>query len=173
MASTKCGFDDIPGGASGAEMLAFHGPTLYVDIGFDPDFKPSPEAVPVPGITGIAALVDTGAGESCIDSILAAQLNLPIVDKRMVSGVHGAQEVNMHLAQVRVPSLSINILGAFAAVHLAAGGQPHRALIGRTFLRHFTMVYEGTTGTVAISSVDVGVPSASPAPAISPLPLST
>lgn len=134
-------------------MLSVYGPTLFVDIGFDPTFKPALGAVPVPGITGVRALVDTGAGESCIDSVLAAQLNLPIVDKRMVAGAHGAQEVNMHLAQVRVPSLEFNILGAFAGVHLAAGGQIHQALIGRTFLRHFTMVYEGRTGTVSISSV--------------------
>ena len=139
-------------------MLTFYGPTLFVDIGFDPNFKPVPGAIPTPGITDVSALVDTGAGESCIDSALAAQLNLPIVDKRMVSGAHGAQEVNMHLAQVRVPSLDVNILGAFAGVHLAAGGQTHRALIGRTFLRNFTMVYEGLTGTVTISPAPASVP---------------
>ncbi len=152
MPSIKCGFDDIAGGASGAEMFTSYGPTLLVDIGFDPNFKPVSGAIPTPGITGVYALVDTGAGESCIDSVLAAQLNLPIVDKRMVAGAHGAQEVNMHLAQVRVPSLDINILGAFAGVHLEAGGQSHQALMGRTFLRNFTMVYEGRTGTVTISS---------------------
>ena len=133
-------------------MLTAYGPTVLVDIGFDENFKPDEGGVPVPGITGVQALIDTGAGESCIDSTLAAQLNLPIVDKRVVSGVHGAQEVNMHLAQVRVPSLNSNILGAFAGVHLSAGGQPHRALIGRTFLKNFMMVYEGHTGTVIISS---------------------
>jgi hypothetical protein len=35
---------------------------------------------------------------------------------------------------------------------LLAGGQNHAALIGRTFLRHFTMTYEGRTGTVIISN---------------------
>ena len=146
-------------------MLAVYGPTLLVDIGFDPDFNPSSGGVPVPGITGVSALVDTGAGESCIDSTLAAQLNLPIVDKRTVSGVHGAQDVNMHLAQIRVPSLNIDILGAFAGVHLAAGGQLHQALIGRTFLRHFTMTYEGHTGTVRITSAPPLAAAAPPAPA--------
>jgi hypothetical protein len=37
-------------------------------------------------------------------------------------------------------------------VDLIAGGQMHGALIGRTLLRHFKMVYEGTTGTVTITS---------------------
>ena len=42
--------------------------------------------------------------------------------------------------------------GAFSAVNLAAGGQIHKALMGRTFLRAFTMEYSGTTGGVAIFS---------------------
>lgn len=152
MPNTKCGFNDIPGGASGAVLLSAYGPTLIVDIGFDPAFKVG-VAAPVAGVTGIRALVDTGASESCIDSLLASQLNLPIVDRRSISGVHGPIEVNMHLAQVRVPSLNFTIYGAFAGVHLDAGGQIHKALIGRTFLQHYTMVYEGRTGNVTLSSV--------------------
>jgi predicted aspartyl protease len=150
MANTKCGFDDILGGATGGDLLIFYGPTLVVNIGFDPAYKAG--GVPVPGIIGISALVDTGATESCIDSALASQLNLPIVDRRMISGVHGRQEVNIHLAQVHIPSLAHTIYGAFAGVHLVAGGQPHKALIGRTFLQGYTMVYEGRTGTVTLSN---------------------
>ena len=144
---------DVPGGAPASELLVSYGPTLLVDIGFDPDFQPAPNSnPPAAGMTGIHALVDTGASESCIDSLLAAQLNLPIVDRRIVSGVGGPQEINMHLAQVRIPALNFTIYGAFAAVHLAAGGQVHRALIGRTFLQNFTMTYNGITGTVTISA---------------------
>ncbi len=107
---------------------------------------------PVPGVIGIHALVDTGAQESCIDSLLAAQLNLPIVDRRPVSGIHGQHLANVHIAQVHVPALNQTIYGAFTAVDLTAGGQLHRALIGRTSLQHFTMMYEGRTGTVTITS---------------------
>jgi len=150
--TTKCGFDDGVHG-SGADLLASLGPTVLVDIGFDPSYRPPPATNrPTPGIQVIHALVDTGAGECCIDSLLAAQLQLPVVDRRKVSGVHGAQEVNMHLAQVFVPSLGWTMYGAFAGVHLAAGGQVHQALIGRSFLRHFTMSYEGRTGTVTLSN---------------------
>jgi predicted aspartyl protease len=150
---TKCGFDDVPGGAAGFALLVAYGPTLLVDVGFDPSFQIATNlAAPVPGIMGIRALVDTGAAESCIDSLLAVQLNLPIVDRRAVSGAHGRQEVNMHLAQVHVPSLNFTIYGAFAGVHLVAGGQVHQALLGRTFLQTFTMVYEGRSGTVTLSS---------------------
>jgi hypothetical protein len=119
MAESKCGFTDVPGGATGDKLLMAYGPTLLVDIGFDPSYKivqpgqqiPPP---PVPGITNIRTLVDTGASQSCIDSLLAAQLNLPIVDRSRVSGAHGSQEVNIHLAQIRVPSLNATIYGVFA-----------------------------------------------------------
>jgi hypothetical protein len=79
------------------------------------------------------------------------RLNLPVVDRRLISGAHGAKEVNMHLAHVIVPSLTFTIYGMFAAVDLVAGGQHHNALLGRTFLQRFTMTYEGKTGTVTMS----------------------
>jgi hypothetical protein len=90
--------------------------------------------------------------ESCIDSDLAMRLSLPVIDRRHLSGAHGAKEVNVHLAQVRAPALNFLLYGPFCAVDLAAGGQKHRALIGRTFLQHFTMIYEGRTGTVTLSN---------------------
>jgi hypothetical protein len=77
-------------------------------------------------------------------------LALPIIDRRTVSGSSGAHVVNVHLAQIFAPTLNYTVYGSFCAVDLAAGGQMHQALIGRTFLQNFTMVYEGKTGTVTI-----------------------
>jgi Aspartyl protease len=140
-------------GRSGRDGLVGFGPTLFVNIGFDSTYDSAaptePPALP-PG--PLWALLDTGAVESCIDSDLAMRLNLPVVDRRRVSGVHGAKEVNVHLAHIHIPSLNFTIYGAFCAVDLAAGGQHHRALIGRTFLRSFTMIYEGRTGNVTLSN---------------------
>ena len=150
MPSVKCGFIDIPGGVPANDLLSLWGASLHVDIGFDPNYSPGGKASPVPGRTGLPAQIDTGAGESCIDSLLAAQLNLPIVDRRMIAGAHGAKELNMHLAQIHIPALNFTIYGAFAGVDLRAGGQPLDALLGRTFLKHFKMIYEGTTGSVEI-----------------------
>jgi predicted aspartyl protease len=150
MVQTKCGFDYGAGG-KGCDLLVLLGPTLLVDIGFDQNYRVG-HGLPVAGIKGINALVDTGATESCIDNLLAANLKLPIVDRRTVSGSAGKHVANVYLAQVHVASLNFTITGAFAGVDLAAGGQAHSALIGRTFLRHFTMTYEGRTGTVTISS---------------------
>ena len=104
----------------------------------------------MPGKSGLFALVDTGADESCIDSLLAAQLNLPIIDKRMTAGAHGAKQVNIHLAQVHIPTLNYTIYGLFSGVDLRAGGQEHFALIGRTFLRNFKTIYDGATGDVEL-----------------------
>ncbi len=70
MVQTKCGFDPGPG-VDGPTLLTVYGPTLYVDIGFDPAYRPdaSPHTTPVPGLKDIEALVDTGATISCIDNI--------------------------------------------------------------------------------------------------------
>jgi hypothetical protein len=47
--------------------------------------------------------------------------------------------------------------GEFAGVQLAAGGQRHQALVGRTFLQRFTMAYDGRTGEVTIAGPDLNV----------------
>src|SRR6267142_7140920 len=98
MVEVKCGFNSSPS-APGCELLVGLGPTLFADIGFDPNHDPAanPHGVAVSGITGVQALVDTGATECCIDSLLAAQLNLPLVDRRQISGVHGSHVANVYL----------------------------------------------------------------------------
>lgn len=132
--------------------MAQFGPTLIVDIGFDPNYTVAGGLTKLLDIRGVHALIDTGASTSCIDSGLAMRLNLPIIDRQKVGGVGGLHEVNMHLAQIYIETLKVTIYGTFAGVDLIAGGQPHSALIGRTFLQHFTMVYEGRTGTVTLSN---------------------
>src|SRR5208283_1049228 len=103
MSDTQCGFSDSAG-SSGCDLLVSLGPTIFVNIGFDATYRFVPGGpAPIPGLAQVEALVDTGASECCIDSLTAAQLKLPIVDRRKIGGVGGAQEVNMHLAQVFVP----------------------------------------------------------------------
>lgn len=119
------------------------------EFGFDPAFRRG--NVPDLAVDTLPALVDTGAFASCIDSDLARDLGLPIVNRGRVAGALGTGEVNFHLAHIYVPELSWTIGGRFAGVHLAAGGQPHVALLGRTFLRRFTMRYDGRTGSVTLA----------------------
>ena len=138
---------------SGRDLLTSIGPTLYVQIGFDPTYDPKmPNKAPELPAGLVPALVDTGSSESCIDADFAAIWNLPVVDKWSASGVHGAHPVNMHLAHIHVPTLGFTAHGLFAGVGLRVGGQHHKALIGRTTLQHFTMTYDGRTGNVTIST---------------------
>ena len=151
MPTTSVGFDD-DGGTLGRDVLVGYGPTIYVQIGFDPSFRQTDSARPGLPEVRLPALVDTGATESCIDSVLATELGLPVVDQWVIAGVQGENKVNVHLAQIYVPELDFTVSGRFPGVHLSDGGQPHSALIGRTFLQNFTMVYEGRTGSVTISN---------------------
>lgn len=143
-----CGFKDAAG-VTGQQQLIQTGPTLLVNIGFDPAFVVG-QGAPNLKEVGVPALVDTGAIMSFIDDELAMALALPIVDRQKVSGSNGTHEVNMYLAQIHVPTLPFTIFGQFGGVALAAGGQSHRALIGRTFLAHFNLTYNGKTGLVEI-----------------------
>ena len=149
MKSIHCGFNSRAG-ADGSSLLIQFGPTMMVDIGFDPAYVMSDAAPPNLPMKGVHALVDTGATDSCVDTSVAMQLNLPIFDQRKVSGVNGEMDVNMHLAHIHIPGLPHTLYGAFAGVNLLAGGQPHAVLIGRTFLRHFKLYYDGETGSVVI-----------------------
>lgn len=96
--------------------------------------------------------MDTGAVATCIDSSLAADLQLPIIGRKTISGVLGAGSVYVHLAQIYIPDLDFVAYGQVNGVHLAAGGQPHAAILGRDFLQYFTMTYVGNTGIVTIRS---------------------
>lgn len=151
MASVECGFAD-GGGHKGQDLLVQYGPTLSVDIGFDSAYDPQKSTTPpAAAIQQVHAIVDTGAIISCIDKSLSAQLGLPVVDRQNFGGIGGAYVAEMHAAQIHIPAFGFTIYGAFAGVDLVGGGQTHLALIGRTFLRDFRMIYDGISGNVTIS----------------------
>ena len=151
MPTTRIGFHDSDS-LSGQDQLVRFGPTLFVQIGFDPSFRSGVSPHPNLPQLELPALVDTGASESCIDSALAQNLQLPAVDTGRISGVQGASETVFFLAQIYVPALDGTIFGKFAGVHLVSGGQPHSALLGRAFLGNFVLTYEGRTGEVIIGN---------------------
>ena len=151
MPLTDCGFRADANGTADAHLEKF-GPTLQVNVGFDPKYD---HAAPVgaPNLSSelVPALVDTGATISCIDDALATRLSLPTVDRMIMSGVGGEHEVNVYLAQIFVPTLRFTQYGRFSGAALSAGGQPHTVLIGRSFLRHFVMIYDGLRGQVTLA----------------------
>ena len=112
MSRAECGFKDYKGNSAQSLLVQF-GPTVGVRIGFDRGYFPSDSTHPDLPEDVWPALMDTGTAESCIDSALADILNLPIVDRRNVSGVHGSAEVNIHLAQIYVQSLQFTTYGRF------------------------------------------------------------
>ena len=151
MPIADCGF---AGGeqSSGEQMLMTLGPTLFVDVGFDPEHKYGVDgAIPKSAVAQVPALVDTGAIMSCIDDSLAQRLDLPLVDRQNVSGVGGKHECNVYLAHIVAPTLAWFQWGLFYGVNLTEGDQAHQALIGRTFLQGMMMVYDGRTGSVQIA----------------------
>lgn len=164
-----CGFPPVtfdatatpPGIIFGKDLLIRKGPTVPVEIGFNPGLiHPDPAMVQAavaavhaapPASQLLDALIDTGAGESCIDEDLATQLQLPLVDQIQTAGVHGQSKLNVYLGYIRVPSLGFVEYGRFTGARLSAGGQPHRALLGRTMLQQMILVYDGRDGSVRLS----------------------
>ena len=151
MSFADCGFETRDG-VSGADRLVAVGPTISVRVGHDPAFPP-PDGRPTDSPPQLVpALIDTGAWSTCIDSALAASLGLPVAENAVVSGVHGADLVEVYAARVQVPDLGVVFRGRFPAARLSAGGQYHRALIGRDFLSHYALIYDGRTGAVRLVS---------------------
>lgn len=142
----ECG-PQTPPGIFSADDLIKMGPGAMVQVGPPSPTNPMEHASSVPTV----ALIDTGATESCIDEQLAISLGLPVIDKIMIGGVGGSAEHNVYLAVITIPGTTLLQHGRFAGVHLAAGGQLHRVLLGRTFLKTSVLIYDGRTGRVTLA----------------------
>jgi predicted aspartyl protease len=99
----------------------------------------------------VLALVDTGALESCIDDALAKKIGLPVIDKQQCAGAGGLSTLDVYMAYIDIPTLGWGQYGRFMGVHLAAGGQNHNVLLGRTLLQGMVMIYDGVRGTVTLA----------------------
>ena len=153
MPTVNCGFSDgyLPG-MSGSEVLELVGPTIPVHIGYDPDFAPGPGRIPDLPSFPVAALVDTGAQENCVDVTLATRLSLPLLSPTAIASVSGSASAHYYMAHLYIAELGLTIAEGFTGVRLAESGQPHRVIIGRRFLRYFRLIYDGPTGVVTISN---------------------
>lgn len=150
MPKESVGFKRGANGLSAADMLVQIGPTVHVDIGR----KSRSGLGEPPDLQGkrIKALIDTGAGGDCIDEQLAKELGLPPTEQGVISGVGGRHAAVIYTARLYVPALDRLLFQQFTGVKLAEGAQPHRVLLGRTFLRHYQMIYDGQTGQVELST---------------------
>ena len=142
----SCGYDGHP---DANQLLVDKGAALRVNIGFDKSWTPNPKAPPKSTRDGIPALIDTGASQSFIDVDLARELKLLLFDEGEVIGVHGPGPASYYTAQVHFPALKFTVRGQFAALPIREN-YGYDLLIGRTFLRHFRMEYDGVTGAVTV-----------------------
>lgn len=149
MSSVQAGFKAGRAGATPADLLAQLGPTLLVDIGLK-SRSPAGEAPNLP-LKKVRALLDTGAGADCIDDELARSLGLPISDEGEISGVGGKHHAFIYTARVYVPKLDRLLFQQFTGVKLEQGEQWHRLILGRSFLRHYRLSYNGPDGQVELS----------------------
>ena len=138
MPTATSGFPDEPA------RLEAEGPHLKVSLGLGPNGALVAER-------SLSALIDTGASHSVIDGELAEQMGLPQIGVGKFAGVSGQDEGFKYLATVAVPELNWVDQGVFLGVPLAEGQFDYRVLLGRNFLRHFALVYEGRNGVVIVS----------------------
>lgn len=150
MPLADCGFPDAEG-VAGRDLLQAHGPTLYIDIGFDAAYDPSVANIPQPSMQQIPALVDTGASQSCVDDALARQLGLPLVDRQPMGALAGEYVANVYMAQAFVPVFGTTHYGRLIGVEMAKTGFQQKALLGRDFLREHIMIYDGIRGQVTLA----------------------
>jgi hypothetical protein len=153
MPSAQAGFRTGKGGLQPPDLLVRLGPTIMVDIGL----KSRGPAGGPPDLSRkkIKALIDTGAGGDCIDDDLAKSLGLPITDEGEISGVGGRHQAFIYTARLYVPALDRLLFQPFTGVKLQQGDQWHGVILGRPFLRHYTLTYNGRDGSVVL---DDGTP---------------
>jgi Aspartyl protease len=70
---------------------------------------------PSPARQLVAALIDTGARESCIDDALAKELQLPLIDQADGSGIGGTNKFDLYLGHIRIAALNVLEWGRFWA----------------------------------------------------------
>jgi predicted aspartyl protease len=135
------------------EVLLQNGPCVQVIIGLAQSFAEQlvQQGQAVPQSTSGVALVDTGASTTCIDDALAQQLRLPVIDVvQMTSASHAATQSNVYPIQMEIVGspITVNVPRAIGA-NLAPQG--FVALIGRDYLQHCTLFYNGITGEITLS----------------------
>lgn len=145
--AANCGYADAP---QGRRLLHYHGPNIEVHIGLDPTWEEGQQRAPRSDRSNLRGLIDTGAEDSCIDSALAIEIALPIINQRRVGGV-GSIKVDVHQAQVHIPRLFYTLHGPFAAIPGLMDRIHYPVVLGRAFLRDCVLTYEGCTGGASLA----------------------
>ena len=142
--SIECGAPGYPG------LLVRKGPLLSVDVSVPASSRLASTGAKEANKISCNGLVDTGATRSCLDLMLIQGLELPVVGREHVAGIHGIQESNLYMAEISVPQLNVRIRGRFIGLSLEASRLP-RVVLGRDMITRLQMVYNGPTGSVTLA----------------------
>lgn len=131
---------------SAGSLLRVAGPILPVRVAASvaPGQPPKPDA----SDKTVNALIDTGATDLCIDTQLAAQLGLKIIDRGPVGGIKGTTDHDMFLGKVIIETLGMGMDGKLIGIEL---DPTTPIVIGRDFLQGVVMIYDGINGTVTLA----------------------
>ncbi len=96
------------------------------------------------------SVCDNAPSSTCIDDAIAQQLGLPVIDVvQMTSASHANTQQNVYPAKITLMNgINIDVPRAIGA---ALQAQNIIALIGRDFLQHCTLFYNGLTGEITLS----------------------
>ena len=134
-------------------VLMVEGPFIGVTISIADSFSQQliQQGKPIPPPETGRAILDTGASGTCIDDSIAQKMGLPVIDRgNMGSTSHQSTPCNIYpiLLVVQGTQIRINVARAMGA-NLSSFGII--ALIGRDFLQHCTLFYNGIRGQVTLS----------------------
>lgn len=136
-----------------AAALRQHGPLVQVVLGLSQTFAEQllQQGTQLPSSVSGNALIDTGASTTCIDDVLAKSIGMPVIDVvTMASASHVSTQQNVYSIHMQIVGspIPIEVPNAIGA-NLQAQGII--ALIGRDYLQHCTLNYNGITGAITLS----------------------
>ena len=137
--------------AEARASLVKHGPIVQVQIGFDPEYRRGKR--PHLGEERFGALIDTGADQSFVDPAVADRVLMPQVDWTVLRATDGTRRTRVHLAQVYIDLPKLTLYGRFAQYPVSRN-MPFDIILGRSFLQHAVMQYDGPNGTVTLAFGD-------------------
>lgn len=136
-----------------AVALQQGGPVVQIVVGLAQSFADQllQQGRTLPSPLSGNALIDTGASTTCIDETLASSMGLPVIDVvTMASASHASTQQNVYPINMQIVGSPIRV-EVSNAIGASLQSQGIIALIGRDFLQHCALHYNGFTGAITLS----------------------